>query len=108
MPLPDDVKTVRPRLMREEVYRALRHWIVDGTLQPGEKVRDVDLGARLAVSRMPVREALRIICVSYNLDIVATGHYLYVASQDKVKQKMITFKLVKLVNLNIEEAKVLA
>jgi DNA-binding GntR family transcriptional regulator len=58
MPLPDDVTAVRPQLMREEVYRALRHWIVDGTLQPGEKVRDVDLAARLAVSRMPVREAL--------------------------------------------------
>jgi len=44
--------------MRDEVYGTLKHWIVGGVLEPGEKVRDLELAQRLGVSRMPVREAL--------------------------------------------------
>jgi DNA-binding GntR family transcriptional regulator len=58
MPLPDQVQAIQPTLMREEVYGTLKHWIVGGILEPGEKVRDVELASRLGVSRMPVREAL--------------------------------------------------
>jgi DNA-binding GntR family transcriptional regulator len=43
--------------MREEVYAGLRGWIIDGTLKPGEKLRDAELAEALGVSRMPVREA---------------------------------------------------
>lgn len=45
--------------MREDVYAVLREWIVTGTLEPFEKLRDVDIAERLGVSRTPVREALR-------------------------------------------------
>jgi DNA-binding GntR family transcriptional regulator len=58
MPLPAKIEAIQPQLMREEVYLAIRRWIVDGVLVPGEKVRDVELADRLGVSRMPVREAL--------------------------------------------------
>ncbi len=58
MPLPDVVETIQPQLMREEVYLAIKRWIVEGALAPGEKVRDVELAERLGVSRMPIREAL--------------------------------------------------
>jgi DNA-binding GntR family transcriptional regulator len=40
------------------VFRRLRDAIVDGTLAPGEQLKDVDLAAWLGVSRTPVREAL--------------------------------------------------
>ena len=50
---------VNRSLVREEVYATVRGWIVDGTLEPGEKLRDADLAEALGVSRMPVREALR-------------------------------------------------
>lgn len=46
------------RLLRDDVYHRLRDAIVDGTLAPGEQLRDVDLAAWLGVSRTPVREAL--------------------------------------------------
>lgn len=46
-------------LLREDVYRHLRDAIINGSYQPGERVRDVDLAEELAVSRTPVREALR-------------------------------------------------
>src|SRR6266568_1032106 len=58
MPLPEVVETIQPQLMREEVYLAIKRWIVDGALAPGEKVRDLQLAERLGVSRMPIREAL--------------------------------------------------
>lgn len=45
--------------MREEVYETLLKWIMEGVLQPGEKLLDKDLADRLGVSRTPVREALR-------------------------------------------------
>lgn len=45
-------------LLRDDVYLRLRDAIVDGTLRPGEQLRDQELAARLGVSRTPVREAL--------------------------------------------------
>lgn len=59
MPLPDRMKKLNRPLMREEVYEALREWIVDGTLKPDEKMRDKELATALGISRTPVREALR-------------------------------------------------
>ncbi|HEY2598335.1 MAG TPA: GntR family transcriptional regulator [Candidatus Dormibacteraeota bacterium] len=55
------ISQVEPLLrssMREGVFERLRDWILDGTLVPGERIRDLDLAAALGVSRMPVREAL--------------------------------------------------
>lgn len=59
MPVPEGVEKLQPRLARDEAYASLRGWIVEGTLEPGERLRDSDLAAALGVSRMPVREALR-------------------------------------------------
>jgi DNA-binding GntR family transcriptional regulator len=45
-------------LLRDAAYEAIRREIVEGRLEPGERVRDHDLAARLGLSRTPVREAL--------------------------------------------------
>ena len=58
MPIPETDATLDRRLLRDDVYRRLRDAIVDGTLAPGEQLRDVELAAWLGVSRTPVREAL--------------------------------------------------
>lgn len=50
---------MRRSLVREEIYRLLHEWIVNGTLQPDEQMRDLELAEMLGVSRTPVREALR-------------------------------------------------
>lgn len=57
MPVPSRAKKLSKTLMRAEVYADLRAWIIDGTLRPGEKLRDAELAEALGVSRMPVREA---------------------------------------------------
>jgi len=58
MPVPDRLDTIDRRLLRDDVHRRLRDAIVDGTLAPGEQLKDVELAAWLGVSRTPVREAL--------------------------------------------------
>lgn len=58
MPIPVDAPTVDRTLLRDDVYRRLRDAIVDGTLTPGEQLKDNELAVWLGVSRTPVREAL--------------------------------------------------
>lgn len=48
----------RPTLVREGVYQHLRGAILGGEFLPGERLGEVELGARLGVSRTPVREAM--------------------------------------------------
>ena len=47
--------------MADQVLKCLMDWIMDGTLQMGDKLRTEQLSAELGVSRMPVREALSIL-----------------------------------------------
>lgn len=51
--------------LRATVVERLRDAIVDGTLAPGEKLRDGEIAAWLGVSRTPVREAI--------LELTASG-----------------------------------
>ncbi|WP_327105219.1 GntR family transcriptional regulator [Nonomuraea glycinis] len=58
MPIPQNAPAIDRRLLRDDVYHRLRDAIVDGSLAPGEQLRDGELAAWLGVSRTPVREAL--------------------------------------------------
>ena len=58
MPVPQQAVARERVLLRDDVYARLRDAIVDGTLEPGEQLRDHDLSVWLGVSRTPVREAL--------------------------------------------------
>ena len=58
MPVPTTAVPPRRTLLRDDVYTRLRDAIVDGTLTPGERLRDQQVAAWLGVSRTPVREAL--------------------------------------------------
>jgi DNA-binding GntR family transcriptional regulator len=58
MPVPRQSAPPSRALLRERVFDSLRAAIVDGTLEPGERLVDADLCAWLGVSRTPIREAL--------------------------------------------------
>lgn len=57
MPVPAQPIEARG-LLRDDVYGQLLTAIVDGTLAPGEQLRDQELAHWLQVSRTPIREAL--------------------------------------------------
>ena len=52
--------TAAPDLV-EQVYSRLLDAISEGTLPPGERLTQEDLAQRLAVSRQPVLQALRLL-----------------------------------------------
>ena len=58
MPIPKSSARADRRLLRDDVYGQLRDAIIDGTLEPGEQLRDAELATWLGVSRTPIREAL--------------------------------------------------
>ena len=45
--------------LRELVFEALREAILNGQLEPGERLMEIQLAEELGVSRTPVREAIR-------------------------------------------------
>ncbi len=61
MPIPKGFHSPIQLTARERAYTQLQRWIIDGTLQPGEKLNDADLAEALGVSRTPVREALQLL-----------------------------------------------
>ncbi|WP_375384868.1 GntR family transcriptional regulator [uncultured Microbacterium sp.] len=58
MPIPSAARVPHRELLRDNVYVSLRDAIVDGTLAPGERLRDAEIESWLGVSRTPIREAL--------------------------------------------------
>ncbi|WP_423921464.1 GntR family transcriptional regulator [Frigoribacterium sp. 2-23] len=58
MPVPASQPSAERRLLRETVRDRIREAILDGTLEPGERLHDEELIAWLQVSRTPIREAL--------------------------------------------------
>jgi DNA-binding GntR family transcriptional regulator len=49
---------IQKEVLRDKIAGVLRRWILDGTLQPGERIIELNVSRRLNVSRAPLREAL--------------------------------------------------
>jgi DNA-binding GntR family transcriptional regulator len=58
-----------PAPLREQVYAALEELILDGRLQPGQRLVETELASQLGVSRGPVREALQMLARDGWLDV---------------------------------------
>lgn len=59
MPIPTSASTpARRQLLRDTVFSKLREAILDGTLEPGERLIDEQIEQWLGVSRTPVRDAM--------------------------------------------------
>jgi DNA-binding GntR family transcriptional regulator len=59
MPLPASAAPLPRVCLNDAAYDRLRDWILDGTLAPGEPLRDEALAEALGMSRTPIRDALR-------------------------------------------------
>lgn len=61
MPIPTDLAKPIRVSAKENAFKQLQQWIIDGTLYPGEKLNDTELAAALGVSRTPIRESLQLL-----------------------------------------------
>lgn len=61
MPVPQNFKAPVRISAKEKVFDQIQRWIVDGTLQPGEKLLEAELSESLGVSRTPIREAFQLL-----------------------------------------------
>ena len=57
----DEFKITTPQPLREKITSILRKSILNGDFPPGKRLIETDLADRLGVSRMPVREARRML-----------------------------------------------
>ncbi|WP_252502568.1 GntR family transcriptional regulator [Sporosarcina sp. Marseille-Q4943] len=61
MPIPSEHQKPTRKTAKESAFNQLQQWIIDGTLQPGEKLNDIELAEALGVSRTPIRESLQLL-----------------------------------------------
>lgn len=69
-------------ILSDEVYARIGAAIVDGTLPPGQRLRDTEIARQLGVSRTPVREALQRL-ERFGLVEIAVGRYTRVTEPDE-------------------------
>lgn len=58
MPIPNKNEKIESISAKRKVYTVLKDWIVEGTLQPGEKLNEGALVDYFGISRTPIREAV--------------------------------------------------
>ena len=68
----------------DRAYRTLRTEILDGTLEPGSVLQEVEQSTRLGVSRTPVREALRQLAADGLVDASGRGAVVTAVSRDDI------------------------
>lgn len=61
MPVPKNFVSPARMSAKERAFSQIQRWIIDGTLQPGEKLIDAELAESLSVSRTPIREAFQLL-----------------------------------------------
>ncbi len=61
MPIPKNFVSPVRMSAKERAFSQIQRWIIDGTLQPGEKLLDAELAETLGVSRTPIREAFQLL-----------------------------------------------
>jgi DNA-binding GntR family transcriptional regulator len=69
MPIPNNFAAPNRISAKERAYNQIQEWIIDGTLQPEEKLNDAELAGALGVSRTPIREALQLLAVQGFVEI---------------------------------------
>ncbi|WP_257351677.1 GntR family transcriptional regulator [Pseudalkalibacillus decolorationis] len=63
MPIPTNFSSPARVSAKKRAFSQIQEWIIDGTLQPKEKLNDADLAQAIGVSRTPIREALQLLDV---------------------------------------------
>ncbi|MFJ4036957.1 GntR family transcriptional regulator [Microbacterium sp. NPDC090007] len=78
----------RASALVDDAYRQLGEAIVDGRLQPGDRLRDVELAALMGISRTPVREALQRLERIGLVEVAANRYTRVAALSDRARRDM--------------------
>jgi DNA-binding GntR family transcriptional regulator len=79
--------TIDRRSLHDDVIRLLRQMIIDGELQPGEKIVEQALCDRFGVSRTPLREALKVLAAEGLVDLLPRrGAVVARITADEIKE----------------------
>src|SRR5262245_22881865 len=81
MPVPKRKAEAPRTLLRDQAYARLRDAILDGTLEPGEQLKDAEIADWLGLSRTPIREAVARL-EEYGLVETAPNRYTRVTPLD--------------------------
>ena len=54
-----DFPRITRRTLHDEVLERVRDMIIEGRLEPGQRINEGQVGAQLGVSRTPMREAIK-------------------------------------------------
>lgn len=52
---------MQPKRMSEKIYEQIFDWIMDGTLQSGDRLIETEIAESFGVSRIPIREAIQML-----------------------------------------------
>ncbi|MDR3476254.1 MAG: GntR family transcriptional regulator [Devosia sp.] len=78
---------VRPRPLHEEVVDRLRDMIIEGEIEAGARLHEIDLSGILNVSRTPLREALKLLANEGLVDLLpGRGARVSTLSADRVRE----------------------
>lgn len=84
------------RTLHSEVLSRLRDMIIEGQLPPGARINEGQVGARLGVSRTPLREAIKTLVSEGLVEIVpAKGAMVRTFSEDDLKHTLEALKLLE-------------
>jgi len=67
----DRFRLDRQRPLRDQIYGLIRGLILSGDIEPGEVIDEKQIAAKLAISRTPVREAVKKLSDEHLVDVVA-------------------------------------
>ncbi|MEU1983236.1 GntR family transcriptional regulator [Nocardia sp. NPDC019395] len=67
--------TSRASELTRNAAEEIRRWVLDGAIEPGERLREVDVAARLGMSRTPVRQAFQLLSGEGILDARPAGGF---------------------------------
>ena len=70
MPVPSQSLREKQSSAKEKVYQEVSRWIIDGTMQPGEKLNEGEIAAYFGLSRTPVHEALMLLAEHHFVEIL--------------------------------------
>lgn len=87
MPIPKKISDDSYMNAKTKVYSTLKDWIIDGTLEPGERLNDANLAKYFDVSRTPVREAIQLLNEQHLVKIIpSSGTFVENIDMDALKK----------------------